>query len=272
MALIKHRNLGSLPDGLVHSRWCCRGESAIMDNPVKDGPFGYHQDYSPYRTLASGAQMVHTIDMRLPLLTQALEVAAQLSANEPGEEGALVCFEWNGRMVQVTRRSDLALLSNTVALSRSFEVGPYPLWLTFDDALAKLFKPVYVIKHARFVGKADHATTVIKAEWGERQTLVGSYYEIYNPETGKVKYGSAFDEWIATNTQLGNSTQWYKSAPVRAYPSPIEGWLETVLADGTVETHKFVHPGDWVVKQAMGEVMCLGAQKFPTLYDVSSAH
>lgn len=264
----KHRNLGSLPGGLGRTRLSLRRESEIMDNLGK----GYHQDYSPYRLLASSVQIVYTIEMRVPFLPKALEAAMALSETGPGEEGALVCFMWGGKLVRVAKRSDLALLHDTTMLTRTSEVGPYPLWLTFNDTLAKTFPPkADVVNYARLVPKPEGERTVIKAEWGEEQTLVGPYFEVYNPTSGETKYRSAFNEWVTTNTQL-EGDQWYESAPVRAYPSPTEGWVETILADGTKETSKYVHVGDYLVQRQTGEVRCLDAQEFPARYDISFAH
>jgi hypothetical protein len=143
--------------------------------------------------------------------------------------------------------------------------------ITFNERLAKTYRPKRVVKHARIIRRPPSQETVIDAEWGEKQRFIGTYVEVYDPHGGYVKYGSAYDEWIATNTRASEVEDgWYKSSPVRAYPSPAAGWLITTLADGTEETRKWVNTGDWLVRQQFGELMCLDAASFSELYDLGS--
>lgn len=144
--------------------------------------------------------------------------------------------------------------------------------VTFDDTRAKTYSPNKVLKIARIVEVPDGQQSVIDAEWGSQQTFEGTYVEIIDPDTGKVKYGSGYQEWVNTNSPWdGIENGWYKSATVDAYQADTEGDLVTVLSSGVVETTKHVNVGDWLVKQRDGEVMCVSAEKFPTLYDVTSA-
>lgn len=144
--------------------------------------------------------------------------------------------------------------------------------IQFDETRALRYDPIKVIKFARIVMKQAEEVSVIDAEWGERQTFVGSYVEVYDPDTNAVKYGSGYEEWMNTNMLCnGIWNGWYKHTPVDAYQADTEGELVTVLKSGVVETKNHVYIGDWLVRQRDGEVMCLRAEKFPTLYNVTSA-
>jgi hypothetical protein len=141
--------------------------------------------------------------------------------------------------------------------------------ITFDSTQAKVYTPIMVPKYARIVEKKHGEVSEIMAEWGSPQSFIGTYVEIIDPETGDVKYGSGYDEWVNTNTRWpGIDDCWYKSSPVSAHVSKNAGVLVTVLANGHEETRKAVQPGDWLVRQQDGEIMCIGAAKFPTLYSV----
>ena len=144
--------------------------------------------------------------------------------------------------------------------------------VSFDDTRAKTYSPNKVLKYARIIEVPDGQKTVFDAEWGSKQTMEGTYVEIFDPETGKLKYGSGYQEWMNTNVPADDVKDgWYKSTTVEAYQADAEGDLVTVLSSGVVETTKHVNVGDWLVKQRDGEVMCVSAKKFPTLYDVMSA-
>ena len=146
--------------------------------------------------------------------------------------------------------------------------------ITFDENRALRYDPLGVRDPKDRVLKRAVLTDAggaIVPEWGGEQRFAGPYYQVIDPDTGKVKYGSAREEWERTNTRVPGTNDWYKTAPVDAYQSDVEGVLVTVLADGTVETEKPVHVGDWLVRQLMGEEMCLDAAKFPTLYDLATA-
>lgn len=141
----------------------------------------------------------------------------------------------------------------------------------FESARAHRYDPHKVLKVARVVEKSDDETSVIDADWGEEQTFVGTYVEILDPDSGQVKYGSGYQEWVNTNARWdGVENGWYKCTPVDAYQADSEGELVTVLASGVVETTKHVNVGDWLVRQRDGEVMCISAGKFPVLYDVTT--
>jgi hypothetical protein len=146
--------------------------------------------------------------------------------------------------------------------------------LDFDESRAQRYAPLRVMKIARVIKKTNPCeVSVVDAEWGERMTFTGSYVEIIDPETGAVKYGSALDEWMNTHTPwTGVADAWYKSSPVDAYVSDEEGVIYTVLKCGHLETPKPhpVHVGDWLVRQKDGEIMCIIAAKFPTLYDADN--
>ena len=89
--------------------------------------------------------------------------------------------------------------------------------VAFDEALAKTYQPIRVVKQAVLVPVPDGIETTIFAEWGEEQKFVGAWYAIYSNE-GKVKYGSGkteFDEThgIADETENG----YFKNTPIEAY-------------------------------------------------------
>lgn len=141
--------------------------------------------------------------------------------------------------------------------------------VAFDEALAKTYQPIRVVKQAVLVPVPDGIETTIFAEWGEEQKFVGAWYAIYSNE-GKVKYGSGkkeFDEThgIADETENG----YFKNTPIEAYQyhGP-EARVVTVLGSGVVETENTVTDGAWMVRWPHGEVGVIKEPKFPTLYKV----
>ena len=144
--------------------------------------------------------------------------------------------------------------------------------VSFDPSKALRYDPLKVLKTARIVEKLAGEKSTIFAEWGEDQSFIGTYVEVLDPDTGEVKYGSAYQEWMNTNTPWeGVENGWFKSSPVDAHQADTSGELITVLADGTVETRNTVAVGDWLVRQQDGEIMRVAPEKFPTLYDITTA-
>lgn len=207
------------------------------------------------------------------VLSDVIAVAKRLSEETRGSgpEGALVRFDWNGTTVCVNKHSNVVSLADTVNLSRASKVGPYQHWLIFNDALAQTYDPVCARVRARIVTKpADEESTILTEE-GIEQTFTGTYVEELDPDTGLLRCGWMEDEWTATHTRLGDGDLWFASAPVRAYPSPEEGWLVVRLTHvSPMKTPTYIYVGDYIVQMSDG-VTHLSAGDFPRQYKMNSA-
>ncbi len=124
----------------------------------------------------------------------------------------------------------------------------------FDQSQAQTYNALYVVKQAVLVPVPDGIETVINAEWGEEQKFVGAWYGIY--VDGAIVYGSAkkeFDDSHGKTDEVENG--YFKDTPISAYQyrGPTAR-VQTVLADGTVETENTISHGDWLAKWQAGEV------------------
>jgi hypothetical protein len=129
----------------------------------------------------------------------------------------------------------------------------------FDDARAGTYVPVRREVTAILVVPSQD-TVAIETSFGT-QVLRGPFYVVAD---GDSSYGAAKREFEATHEKLG-PTSWAKSAPVRAYQVAEPCTVTTRLDDhdeGTVDAA----PGDWVVRQATGEVMVLHPTAFAQRY------
>jgi hypothetical protein len=143
--------------------------------------------------------------------------------------------------------------------------------VTFDEALAKTYQPIRVIKQAILVPVPEGVETTIFAEWGEEQKFVGPWYAIYNDE-GKVKYGSGkteFDETHGRAEEAENGYAKITSIEAYRYEGPAAR-VVTVLSSGVIETENTVNDGDWMARWPHGEVGVIRDEKFRKLYDVIS--
>ena len=139
----------------------------------------------------------------------------------------------------------------------------------FDQSQAQTYNALYVVKQAVLVPVPDGIETVINAEWGEEQKFVGAWYGIY--VDGAIVYGSAkkeFDDSHGKTDELENG--YFKDTPISAYQyhGPTAR-VQTVLADGTVETGNTISDGDWLVKWPAGEVGVLKDDNFRKRYQVN---
>ena len=88
---------------------------------------------------------------------------------------------------------------------------------------------------------------------------------------GAIVYGSAkkeFDDSHGKTDELENG--YFKDTPISAYQyhGPTAR-VQTVLADGTVETGNTISDGDWLVKWPAGEVGVLKDDNFRKRYQVN---
>jgi hypothetical protein len=124
----------------------------------------------------------------------------------------------------------------------------------FDKTQAKTYLPKRVVKQAVLVPVPDGVETTINAEWGEEQKFVGPWYAIY--VNGVIIYGSAKKEFDDSHGKTDEAENGYfKNTPISAYQyhGPTAR-VQTVLADGTVETNNPISDGDWHVMWPAGEV------------------
>lgn len=138
----------------------------------------------------------------------------------------------------------------------------------FDQSQAQTYNALYVVKQAVLVPVPDGIETVINAEWGEEQKFVGAWYGIY--VDGAIVYGSAkkeFDDSHGKTDEVENG--YFKDTPISAYQyhGPTAR-VQTVLADGTVETENTISDGDWIAKWPAGEVGVLKDDNFRNRYQV----
>lgn len=132
----------------------------------------------------------------------------------------------------------------------------------FDEALARWYLPRHDhVKTAILVVVADpDAVTVIRTSFGE-QTMRGAFYAV---SEGNGSYGATQEQFERTHERL-SATTWRKSAPVLAYPADGACRVDTYVAD-TREASIVARPGDWIVRQAGGEVMVLSPEAFEERY------
>lgn len=133
----------------------------------------------------------------------------------------------------------------------------------FDDARAGDYAPAaHFVKTAILVTVADErATTVLRTSFGE-QTMIGPFYVVAEDDES---YGAARTEFEATHERAGITT-WRKVGRVRAYQVDEACTVETWIADGH-ESSVEARPGDWVVRQATGELMAITAAAFAERYE-----
>jgi len=134
----------------------------------------------------------------------------------------------------------------------------------FDEARARPFRPRDgVVKTAILVQLADPtATTVIEAPFGT-EVMRGSFYVVAD-EGGS--YGAAKAEFEQNHVEIA-SNRWEKRSNVLAYQADACWRVETHLADGTHESTVDARPGDWIIRQATGEVMVVTADAFAKRYE-----
>ncbi len=132
----------------------------------------------------------------------------------------------------------------------------------FDADLASRFEPTAASSKIAVlleIAEAD-SITVIEAPFG-RQELRGPFYVVAE---GDRSYGAARQEFEQTHRPVGRN-RWLKIAPVLAYRAAGTWRVETHIA-ATHETTVVARPGDWIVKQATGEVMVLEPEGFSERY------
>lgn len=133
----------------------------------------------------------------------------------------------------------------------------------FDPAHAAEFRSKSAfVKTAVLLELAEADVEVrIAASFGG-QRMRGDFYVVAN---GDGSYGASRAEFEQTHEQVGPN-QWVKLGGVQAYRVAEPCDVETRLADGTPETIVSAEPGDWIVRQASGEVMVLEPSAFAERY------
>jgi hypothetical protein len=133
---------------------------------------------------------------------------------------------------------------------------------TFDETRAQRYEPRDDhVKTAVLVDVADaQAVTVITAPFGE-QTMRGPFYAVAE---GDRSYGASRDEFEGTHARL-SPTSWRKSAHVLAYRADATSSVHTDVR-GLREASIIARPGDWIIRQASGEVMVLTPDAFQERY------
>jgi hypothetical protein len=107
----------------------------------------------------------------------------------------------------------------------------------------------------------DGGEVPVAASFGV-QRMHGDFYVV---ASGEGSYAASRAEFEQTHERVGDN-RWVKRATVEAYPAPHRCEVETCLADGTVEVIVTAEPGDWIVRQATGEVMVVKPPAFDARY------
>ena len=138
---------------------------------------------------------------------------------------------------------------------------------TFDPSKAASYRPrADFVKTAILVPVADPAArTTLAAPFGE-EVMEGDFY-IVASENGP--YGAARAEFEAAHTEV-EPNRWVKSTPVLAYRANERCVIETHLADGIHETTVIADAGDWIFRQATGEVMTTPPATFAERYELAA--
>lgn len=132
----------------------------------------------------------------------------------------------------------------------------------FDAQQARPFvaNPEFT-KTAILIETADgDSLTVLATPFGE-QKLKGSFYAVAE---GSESYGASQTEFEQNNEQVAPN-QWVKRGEVRAYRTNQKCEITTEI-DGEQETTVVANPGDWIVRQATGEVMVIKPAQFAERY------
>ena len=137
----------------------------------------------------------------------------------------------------------------------------------FDDARATDYVPApNFVKTAILVDVADdRATTVIRSTFGQ-QVMNGAFYVVADDGAS---YGAARSEFEGSHERTGPN-RWRKIGRVRAYQVVEECTVETWIANSRESTVE-AFPGDWIVRQATGELMALTPDAFHARYVKAAA-
>lgn len=138
----------------------------------------------------------------------------------------------------------------------------------FDDTRATPRFPIPVVKYALLVPVADGYPTHIKPEWDQDgtspQVFIGSWYAMVDRTEGRVRYGSAQDQWENMHTRVNPGERhpeggWVKTLVPVGYHVDQALDLVTMIPDpsmpqGFAETRKAINPGTLVLRQPGGEI------------------
>jgi hypothetical protein len=134
----------------------------------------------------------------------------------------------------------------------------------FDEGRATSYRPRRVEKTAILVVPA-RVPVEITARFGT-QVMHGPFYVVADDDSS---YGAAQREFEATHEQLAPTT-WVKSEPVLAYRLDRAASVGTLI-DGRRESTVDAQPGQWLVRQATGEVMVVDPDAFDQRYELADA-
>lgn len=137
----------------------------------------------------------------------------------------------------------------------------------FDEDRASEYMPRRdLIKTAILLRQADpDALVTIQAPFGP-EVMKGDFYVVASPDGA---YGAARAEFEASHIEIAPQ-RWIKQARVLAYQATEACLVETLLADGTLEGTVAARSGDWIVRQATGEVMVIEPERFAERYESGS--
>jgi hypothetical protein len=148
--------------------------------------------------------------------------------------------------------------------------------IEFDEARAMRYSPVRDLEFVRIIEKPDDEETVITTKFTGRESFVGSYVVVEDPETeDDVLYAYSYDRFLETHTPWEGIedeepgvtiTHAYESRPVDAYQADTEGELLT----GSRGATQHVNVGDWIFRDGTG-IWCTSAENFSLFCDLRSA-
>jgi hypothetical protein len=133
----------------------------------------------------------------------------------------------------------------------------------FESDRARVYRPSpKFAKTAILVDVADPAAvTTLRTSFGE-QHMRGAFYIVAN---GDDSYGAAQEEFEGSHIALG-SNRWLKRGNVLAYRSKDSCVVHTEIDDHN-EASVEARPGDWIVRQASGELMVVTEDEFTARYE-----
>lgn len=134
----------------------------------------------------------------------------------------------------------------------------------FDELRAMPFRSRSdFVKTAILLHLADpDAVVEVKAPFG-REVMKGDFYLVSSAEGS---YGAAKKEFEAGHVEVAPD-RWVKRSLVMAYRATEICRVDTILADGTHEVTVEAQTGDWIVRQALGEVMVVKPNAFADRYE-----
>lgn len=131
----------------------------------------------------------------------------------------------------------------------------------FDLERARRFRPDEgFVKTAVLVEPADDDALTLRTPFGD-ETVRGAFYAVAE---GDGSYAATRERFEQSHRRVGPN-QWVKDSEVLAYRADVPCRVVTEI-DGETESEVVARAGDWIVRQAAGEVMVVAPTDFQARY------